>query len=85
MSTELLNTLENRVMNAVGTIEDLRTELRVLKEERLVLETKLRDLLSRMDQAENGMEMPASPTQESDNSAGFQSSPENRNSFNSEY
>lgn len=51
MSNELLNALENRVSSAIETIEGLRAELRDLKQERQVLEDKLRELLSRMDVA----------------------------------
>ena len=85
MSTELLNTLENRVMSAVGTIEDLRTELRVLKEERQVLENKLRDLLSRMDQVESATGSPASLIETPEASSGFQKPSDNGGSFGSEY
>ncbi|MDH5753353.1 MAG: cell division protein ZapB [Deltaproteobacteria bacterium] len=58
MSNELINALEDRVSTAVHTIEDLRSEIRVLKEERQVLENKLRDLLSKMEQAGQAVSSP---------------------------
>lgn len=54
MSSELLNALENRVATAVDTIEELRSEVRVLREERQQLENKLRDLLGRIERVDNG-------------------------------
>lgn len=53
MSNELISALENRVTNAVETIEDLRTEIRVLREERQHLEDKLRQLLQKIEGVEN--------------------------------
>lgn len=52
MSSELLNALESRVSTAVDTIEDLRSEIKVLKEERQLLENKLRELLSKIERSE---------------------------------
>jgi FtsZ-binding cell division protein ZapB len=49
MSNDLINALENRVTSAVDTIEGLRSEVRVLKEERQILEAKLRELLQKID------------------------------------
>ena len=69
MSTELIDALESRVSNAVGTIEELRTEVRVLKEERMSLENKLRDLLKRMEDAENSVSTQASSPSEGINEA----------------
>jgi len=53
MSNDLINALENRVTSAVDTIEGLRSEVRVLKEERQLLESKLRELLQKIDSVEN--------------------------------
>ena len=52
MSNELINALENRVTNAVDTIEGLRSENRVLKEERQRLEEQLRQLLLKIEGVE---------------------------------
>ncbi len=49
MSNELISALEDRVSNAVDTIEGLRTENRVLKEERQRLEEQLRQLLQKIE------------------------------------
>jgi FtsZ-binding cell division protein ZapB len=49
MSNELITALEHRVTSAVDTIEGLRTEVRVLKEERQLLESKLRELLTKIE------------------------------------
>jgi FtsZ-binding cell division protein ZapB len=54
MSNELISALENRVTSAVGTIEGLRSEVRVLREERQLLENKLRELLRKIEGVENG-------------------------------
>ncbi|HKI97070.1 MAG TPA: cell division protein ZapB [bacterium] len=54
MSNELISALESRVTSAVDTIEGLRTEVRVLKEERQLLESKLRELLQKIEGVENG-------------------------------
>ncbi len=59
MSNELINALENRVTNAVDTIEDLRSENRVLKEERQRLEEQLRQLLLKIEGVEGA---PPEPT-----------------------
>jgi FtsZ-binding cell division protein ZapB len=53
MSNELINALEHRVTSAVDTIEGLRTEVRVLKEERQLLESKLRELLTKIEGVDN--------------------------------
>lgn len=49
MSTELMDTLESKVFSAVDTIETLRTEINGLRDERRVLEDKLRELIGKMD------------------------------------
>ena len=54
MSNELITALEHRVTSAVDTIEGLRTEVRVLKEERQLLEAKLRELLQKIEGVDNG-------------------------------
>jgi FtsZ-binding cell division protein ZapB len=61
MSSELLNALENRVTAAVGTIEELRAEVKGLKEERQILENKLRELLLKIERVDNGTQ--ASPAE----------------------
>jgi FtsZ-binding cell division protein ZapB len=74
MSNELITALENRVTTAVDTIEGLRSEVRVLKEERQLLESKLRELLQKIEgvdaepaeagsAAETGGNASAQPTQ----------------------
>lgn len=49
MSKALLDALESRVNSAVDTIEGLKTEVHDLREERRILEDKLRELLSRIE------------------------------------
>ena len=49
MSKALLDALESRVNSAVDTIEGLRTEVHELREERRILEDKLRELLGRIE------------------------------------
>jgi FtsZ-binding cell division protein ZapB len=49
MSKALLDALETRVNSAVDTIEGLRTEVHELREERRILEDKLRELLGRIE------------------------------------
>ncbi|MFI5400012.1 MAG: cell division protein ZapB [SAR324 cluster bacterium] len=49
MSKALLDALETRVNSAVDTIEGLRTEVQELREERRILEDKLRELLGRIE------------------------------------
>ena len=49
MSNQLMDTLENKVFSAVDTIETLRTEINGLREERRILEDKLRELIGKMD------------------------------------
>lgn len=56
MSNELISALENRVTTAVDTIEGLRTEVRVLREERQLLENKLRELLQKIEGVEAAAE-----------------------------
>lgn len=53
MSNELINALENRVTNAVDTIEGLRSENKVLKEERQRLEDQLSQLLVKIEGVES--------------------------------
>ena len=69
MSIELINTLENRVTNAVDTIEGLRSEVKVLKDEKQLLEDRLRQLLQKIDGVEeNGApeETPSANTEPAD-------------------
>ena len=54
MSNELITALEHRVTSAVDTIEGLRSEVRVLREERQLLETKLRELLQKIEGVDGG-------------------------------
>jgi FtsZ-binding cell division protein ZapB len=49
MSKALLDALESRVNSAVDTIEGLRSEVHELREERRILEDKLRELLGRIE------------------------------------
>ena len=52
MSNEMLDVLENKVFSAIETIELLRVEINELKEERSVMERKVRDLIQRIEGAE---------------------------------
>ena len=52
MSNQLMETLESKVFSAVDTIESLRSEINGLREERLELEDKLRELIGKMDNLE---------------------------------
>ena len=54
MLKALLDALENRVNSAVDTIEGLRTEVHELREERRILEDKLRELLVRIEAIDQG-------------------------------
>jgi FtsZ-binding cell division protein ZapB len=54
MSKALLDALESRVNSAVDTIEGLRTEVHDLREERRILEDKLRELLGRIEAIDSG-------------------------------
>ena len=54
MSNELLDTLENKVFSAIETIELLRLEINELKEERTLMEGKVRELIERIDNASTG-------------------------------
>jgi FtsZ-binding cell division protein ZapB len=47
-----METLESKVFSAVDTIESLRSEINGLREERLELEDKLRELIGKMDNLE---------------------------------
>ena len=49
MSKQLLDSLESKVFSAVDTIDTLRSEINVLKEERQFLEDRLRDLIDRIE------------------------------------
>ena len=62
MSIELINTLENRVTNAVDAIEGLRSEVKVLKEEKQFLEDRLRQLLQKIDGVEETSTADETPT-----------------------
>ncbi len=73
MSNSLMDTLENRVFSAVDKIETLRSEINELKEDRRILEDKLRELIGKMEQLDGQTttsltEEPASSDQ--DNSSG---------------
>ncbi len=66
MSNDLINALESRVSTVVQTIEGLRTaneglrtENTTLREERQILESKLRELLDKIELAENGDSAPS--------------------------
>jgi uncharacterized coiled-coil protein SlyX len=64
MSKALLDALESKLMAAVETIEALRKELHELKDERRVMEDKLRNLIGRIDQAgasDPSLERPGAP------------------------
>ena len=54
MSKALLDALEHRVVSAVDTIEGLRSEVQELREERRILEDKLRELLGRIEAIDTG-------------------------------
>ena len=54
MSNELLDTLENKVFSAIETIELLRLEINELKEERSLMEGKVRELIERIDSVSTG-------------------------------
>jgi len=54
MSNDMLDTLENKVFSAIETIELLRTEINELKDERNLMERKVRDLIQRIETAESG-------------------------------
>lgn len=58
MSNELINALENRVTNAVDAIEGLRSENKVLKEERQRLEEQLSQLLLKIEGVESNTPEP---------------------------
>ena len=60
MSNELINALESRVTTAVDTIEGLRSENRVLKEERQRLEEQLRQLLLKIEGVDENHPEPTS-------------------------
>lgn len=49
MSNELMDTLESKVFSAVDTIESLRSEINGLRDERRILEDKLRELIGKME------------------------------------
>jgi FtsZ-binding cell division protein ZapB len=51
MSKALLDALESKLLAVVETIETLRRELNELKDERRLMEDKLRHLIGRIDQA----------------------------------
>jgi FtsZ-binding cell division protein ZapB len=59
MSKALLDALESRVNSAVDTIEGLRTEVHDLREERRILEDKLRELLGRIEAVDTANGGPA--------------------------
>lgn len=54
MSNELLDTLENKVFSAIETIELLRLEINELKEERALMDGKVRELIERIDNVSTG-------------------------------
>ncbi|MBI4083168.1 MAG: cell division protein ZapB [Candidatus Lambdaproteobacteria bacterium] len=49
MVNDLMDALENKVHAVVDTIEVMRTEINDLKEERRILQDKLRELLVKME------------------------------------
>ncbi len=53
MSKQLLDSLESKVFSAVDTIDTLRSEINGLKEERKILEDRLRDLIDRMERLDS--------------------------------
>ena len=59
MSKALLDALESRVNSAVDTIEGLKTEVHDLREERRILEDKLRELLGRIEAVDTTNGSPA--------------------------
>ncbi len=63
MSNQLMDTLENKVFTAVDTIETLRTEINGLRDERRILEDKLRELIGKME----GLDASADTTQAEEN------------------
>lgn len=71
MSNQLMDTLESKVFSAVDTIETLKTEINGLREERQILEDKLRELIGKMD----GLEPSADPPQAEENSGNSGSQP----------
>jgi len=74
MSKTLLDALESRVNSAVQTIDGLRTEVRDLRDERRALEEKLRELLGRIEAAENGAAASEMPRPAHSHQAGQSSS-----------
>jgi chromosome segregation ATPase len=71
MVNDLMDALENKVHAVVDTIEVMRTEINDLKEERRILQDKLRELLTKMERigaassngtASTGSSMPAGAT-----------------------
>lgn len=78
MSNQLMDTLESKVFSAVDTIELLRSEINGLREERQVLEDKLRELIGKMEGLGQESEADAaesSESAESDSSDNGTSSP----------
>jgi FtsZ-binding cell division protein ZapB len=77
MSNQLMDTLESKVFSAVDTIELLRSEINGLREERLVLEDKLRELIGKMEGLgqESGAESTESAESDSSDDGTSSSSP----------
>ena len=65
MSNELLDMLENKVFSTIETIELMRLEINELKDERRLMEQKVRDLIKRIEGVDNAAQ-PASITAASD-------------------
>lgn len=68
MSNELLDMLENKVFSTIETIELMRLEINELKDERRLMEQKVRDLIKRIEGVDNAAQ-PASITAASDTSS----------------
>ena len=60
MSNALIDSLETRVNNAVQTIESLKSENLALREDRQILEDKLREILEKFEGVESSDVMTAS-------------------------
>ena len=67
MSNQLMDTLENKVFSAVDTIESLRSEINGLREERQILEDKLRELIGKMEGLGQDSSSESSESDASDN------------------
>lgn len=68
MSNELLDMLENKVFSTIETIELMRLEINELKDERRLMEQKVRELIQRIEGVDNSAQ-PAAITAASDTSS----------------